>query len=124
MTVPVELDQRFRAAAAQEGLLDVAYDVVDSPLGPLYVAVSQAGLCAIEFDPEPERETERLARVYGVRIMASKHPTDPARRQLDEYFEGKRRRFELPVDLRLADYRDAQGCYDRVVSIGIMEHVG
>lgn len=30
----------------------------------------------------------------------------------------------LPVDLRLADYRDAQGCYDRVVSIGIMEHVG
>jgi methylated-DNA-[protein]-cysteine S-methyltransferase len=102
MSVPVELDQRFRDAAASEGLLEVAYDVVDSPLGPLYVAVSQAGLCTVEFDPEPERETDRLARVYGARILASKRATDAPRRQLDEYFAGKRRRFELPVDLRLA----------------------
>jgi methylated-DNA-[protein]-cysteine S-methyltransferase len=102
MSIPAELDQRFRTAAADEGLLEVAYDVVDSPLGPLYVAVSQAGLCTIEFDPEPELETERLARVYGLRIMASKRQTDAARRQLDEYFDGKRRRFDLPVDLSLA----------------------
>jgi methylated-DNA-[protein]-cysteine S-methyltransferase len=102
MTVPTELDERFRTAAAEEDLLDVSYDVVDSPLGPLYVAVSKAGLCAIEFDPDPDRETDRLARVYGMRILASKPATDPARRQLDEYFEGKRTQFELPVDLRLA----------------------
>ena len=102
MSVSAELDRRFRDAAAAEGLLEVAYDLVDSPLGPLYVAVSQAGLCTIEFDPQPELETERLARVYGARILASKRPTDAVRRQLDEYFEGKRRRFELPVDLRLA----------------------
>jgi methylated-DNA-[protein]-cysteine S-methyltransferase len=102
MSIPAELDLRFRDAAADEGLLDVGYDVVDSPLGPLYVAVSQAGLCSIEFDPEPELETEQLARVYGPRIMASKRQTDGVRRQLDEYFDGRRRRFELPVDLRLA----------------------
>jgi cyclopropane-fatty-acyl-phospholipid synthase len=30
----------------------------------------------------------------------------------------------LPVDIRLSDYRAAQGTYDRVISIGIMEHVG
>lgn len=102
MTIPAELDDRFRAAAAAEGLLDVAYDLVDSPLGPLYVAVSQTGLCTIDFDPEPERENERLARVYGARILASKRPTDGVRRQLDEYFAGERRSFELPIDLRLA----------------------
>jgi methylated-DNA-[protein]-cysteine S-methyltransferase len=102
MSVPAKLDRRFRDTAAAEGLLDVAYDVVDSPLGPLYVAVSRAGLCTVLFDPEPERETERLARTYGARILASKRPTDETRRELDEYFEGKRRRFDLPVDLRLA----------------------
>ena len=102
MSVPAELDRRFRDAAAEEGLLEVAYDLVDTPLGPLFVAVSQAGLCTIGFDPEPELETERLARVYGARILASRRPIDVVRRQLDEYFEGKRRRFELPVDLRLA----------------------
>ena len=43
MTVSPELDERFRAAAAAEGLLDVAYDVTDSPVGPLLVAVSETG---------------------------------------------------------------------------------
>jgi methylated-DNA-[protein]-cysteine S-methyltransferase len=102
VTVSPELDSRFRDAAAAEGLLDVAYDLVDSPVGQLLVAVTDQGLCEIHYDPEPEREEEQLARAFGVRVLRSPKPTDEARRQLDEYFAGKRRNFELALDLRLA----------------------
>jgi methylated-DNA-[protein]-cysteine S-methyltransferase len=102
MTVSSELDRRFRDAAAAECLLDVAYDLVDTPVGRLLVAITDRGLCEISYDPEPEREAEGLARAFGVRVLRSPRPIDPARRQLDEYFAGKRRSFDLPVDLRLA----------------------
>ena len=102
MTVSPELDARFRDAAAAEGLLDVAYDLVDTPIGQLLVAVTDRGLCEIGFDPEPEREAEMLARQFGARVLRSPRPTDEARRQLDEYFAGERQRFDLPIDLRLA----------------------
>jgi methylated-DNA-[protein]-cysteine S-methyltransferase len=102
MTVSTELDRRFREAAAAEGLLDIAYDLVDSPLGSLFVAVSGRGLCTIDFDAEPEREEERLARQFGARVLRSARPVDDVRRQLASYFEGKRRDFDLGVDLRLA----------------------
>ena len=101
-TVPSELDRRFRDTALSSGVLDVAYDVVDSPLGPLLVGASDRGVCRIGFDPEPEREAEELARVFGVRVLRAPRAAEPARRQLAEYFEGSRRDFELPVDLRLA----------------------
>ena len=105
MTVSHELDAQFRAAAADQGLLDVAYDLVDTPLGTLLVAASEAGLCRISYDPEPEREVERLARALGTRILRSPKPVDEVRRQLDEYFEHSRRAFELDLDLRLtADF--------------------
>ena len=102
ITVPSELDRRFRDTALSSGDLDVAYDVVDSPLGPLLVGASDRGVCRIGFDPEPEREAEELARVFGVRVLRAPRAAEPARRQLAEYFEGSRRDFELPVDLRLA----------------------
>jgi methylated-DNA-[protein]-cysteine S-methyltransferase len=101
-TVSTELDDRFRTAAAAERLLDVAYDVVDSPLGALFVGVSERGLCVISYSAEPERVVEQLARGFGSRILRSPGPVDPAKRQLDQYFEGKRRSFDLDVDLRLA----------------------
>jgi methylated-DNA-[protein]-cysteine S-methyltransferase len=100
MTVPTRLDSRFRDAAAAEGLLDVSYDIADTPVGPLLVAVSDRGLCRISFDPEPERETEQLARIFGVRVLRASHAIDPVKRELDEYFAGRRREFDLPVDLR------------------------
>ena len=95
MTVSPDLDRRFRAAAA--GLLDVAYDLVDSPLGPLLVAATPRGVCRISFDPEPEEEAETLARRFGLRVLRA--PLDGPRRELDEYFEGRRETFELDVDL-------------------------
>jgi methylated-DNA-[protein]-cysteine S-methyltransferase len=100
--VPATLDDRFRAAAAEERLLDVAYDVVESPVGDLFVGVSDRGLCVISYETNPELQVERLARGFGSRVLRSPRPIDPTRRQLDEYFEGKRRKFELEVDLRLA----------------------
>jgi methylated-DNA-[protein]-cysteine S-methyltransferase len=97
-TVSSDIDARFRAAAAASGLLDVAYDLVDSPIGPLLVAQSERGVCRISFDPEPEAEAERLARSFGVRVLRA--PLDEPRRELDEYFEGRRRDFGLAIDLR------------------------
>ena len=55
MTVSSSLDEQFRNAAAAEGLLDVAYDLADTPVGTLLVAASGKGICRISFDPEPER---------------------------------------------------------------------
>jgi methylated-DNA-[protein]-cysteine S-methyltransferase len=97
--VPHEIDRRFREAAADAGLLDVAYDLADSPVGQLLVAASERGLCRISFDPEPERELEELARAFGTRVLRSARGVDEARRELDEYFEGRRRGFDLAVDL-------------------------
>ncbi len=102
MTVSPELDARFRDAAAAEGLLDVAYELHDTPVGELLIAVTDQGLCEIHYDADPEAEAERLARLFGTRVLRSSRPTDEARRQLDEYFAGKRRDFDLPVDLRPA----------------------
>ena len=101
-TVPSELDTRFREAAAEAGLLDVAYDVVESPLGELFVGVSDRGLCVISYEVDPDLQAERLARGFGSRVLRSPQPVAGVARQLDEYFEGERKRFELEVDLRLA----------------------
>jgi methylated-DNA-[protein]-cysteine S-methyltransferase len=97
--VSTELDRRFRDAAAREGLLDAAYDFVDSPVGPLFVATSKRGVCRISYDAEPDRELERLVRDFGLRVLRSAKPIDTARRELDEYFEGRRRSFDLPLDV-------------------------
>jgi methylated-DNA-[protein]-cysteine S-methyltransferase len=98
--VPNALDRRFRQAAAEAGLVDVSFDVADTPVGPLLVAVTERGLCRISFNPEPDRETETLARTFGVRVLRAPREVDHVRRELDEYFEGRRREFDLPIDLR------------------------
>jgi len=99
MSVSSELDRRFRARAAAERLLDVAYDVTDSPIGPLLIAATDRGLCRIAFDPDEERALEELARVHGARILRSPRPLEAARRELDEYFARRRTTFDLPVDV-------------------------
>jgi methylated-DNA-[protein]-cysteine S-methyltransferase len=99
MTVSPDLDTRFRDAAAATGLLDAAYDLVDSPLGPLLVAATDRGLCRIEFDPGAEAELERIARTFGSRVLRVPRRLDEPRRQLDEYFSGNRTRFEIDTDL-------------------------
>jgi methylated-DNA-[protein]-cysteine S-methyltransferase len=99
MTVPATLDDRFRERAAAEGELDVAYTLTDSPMGDLLVAATSRGLCRISFDPEPEHELEWLARAYGLRVLRASRPLERPRRELDQYFDGTRKEFDLPVDL-------------------------
>jgi len=100
--VTSDLDARFRTAAADAGLLDAAYDLVETPLGTLLVAATEAGLCRISYDPEPDRELEQLGRLLGTRILRVAKPVDEARRQLDEYFDQRRTEFDLALDLRLS----------------------
>jgi len=100
MNVSPDLDRRFRAAAAAEGLLDVGFDIVESPIGPLLVAATERGLARIFFDAEPELHLDRLARTFGPRVLRSAPAVDTAHRQLDEYFAGDRSAFALDVDLR------------------------
>jgi methylated-DNA-[protein]-cysteine S-methyltransferase len=102
MTVSPALDRRFREAALEQALLDVAYDIADSPVGPLLVAATDQGLARIAYDPDPEAAEDQLARVFGARLLRVPRAVDPVRRQLDEYFEGERRDFELAIDLRVA----------------------
>lgn len=100
MNISPELDHRFRDAAATEGLLDVAYDFLDSPVGKLLVAATDAGVCRISYSTDDV--PERLARDFGVRVLRAPGPVDDVRRQLDEYFEHRRIEFDLPLDLRAA----------------------
>jgi methylated-DNA-[protein]-cysteine S-methyltransferase len=100
MSVPAHLDAEFRRRAAAEDLLDVAYDLTDSPVGTLLLAATRAGLCRVSFDPDAEAEADVLARAFGTRVLRSAAPLDQARRELDEYFEGRRQTFGLELDLR------------------------
>jgi len=100
MTVTPDLDSRFREAAARTGLLDAAYDIVDSPVGPLLVAASTRGLLRVSFDPDPQYELARLAQLAGPRVLRAPRAVDDVRRELDEYFEERRTSFDLTLDLR------------------------
>jgi methylated-DNA-[protein]-cysteine S-methyltransferase len=90
------------ARAQREGLVDVAYGQADSPFGPLTVAATEQGLVLLTY-PEltVEGVLERLAREISPRVLELPARIDPIRRQLDEYFEGRRREFDQPVDWRL-----------------------
>src|SRR5215207_1054230 len=86
--------------AAEEGLLDVAYTSVDSPLGPLVVAATPKGLVRVsysEFRGEDE-VLEELARRVSPRVLEAPARLDPVRRELDEYFEGRRHGFDVAID--------------------------
>ena len=99
LTVPAALDENLRARAAAEGLLDVAYDLADSPVGPLLVAATPRGVCRISFDPDADREVDVLSRLHGVRVLRSPRAVAPVRRELDDYFERRRRAFDVAVDV-------------------------
>jgi methylated-DNA-[protein]-cysteine S-methyltransferase len=95
---------RVDLAAAEAGLLDVAYATLDSPLGALLVAVTPRGLVRLAYLDAGEREEDvlvDLAARVSPRVLAATGPVDDARRQLDDYFERRRTSFELPIDWRL-----------------------
>jgi methylated-DNA-[protein]-cysteine S-methyltransferase len=88
---------------ADEGLLDVAYASVDSPLGPLVVAATPRGLVRLAYTGSRDagEVVEDLAGKLSPRILEAPERLDDVRRELDEYFEGRRVDFEVPIDWSL-----------------------
>lgn len=101
MTVSADLDRKFRDTALALDLVDMGFDVIDTAIGSLFVAASPRGLAAISFDDDPEHHLERLARIAGPAVLRSPRSIDLAHRELDEYFAGRRRAFDLALDLRM-----------------------
>ncbi|MFE2119181.1 methylated-DNA--[protein]-cysteine S-methyltransferase [Rhodococcus aetherivorans] len=97
------LHARLILDAEAADLLDVAYRIVDTPVGPLLLAATPAGLVRVAYAAEDhEAVLARLAADISPRILAAPARLDDAARQLDEYFRGARTAFDLPLDLRLA----------------------
>jgi methylated-DNA-[protein]-cysteine S-methyltransferase len=98
-TAPEAAARGLAERADREGLLDVAYAIVDSPLGPLLAAGTRRGLAMLAYEDERADELlERIAVRISPRILEAPGRLDPVRRELDEYFAGRRTGFDLPID--------------------------
>jgi methylated-DNA-[protein]-cysteine S-methyltransferase len=107
LTIDPEHLRRLTGRLADEadtaGLLDVGYRTVDSPVGSLLVAATSVGLVRIAYAVEGhDAALQALADEISPRVLHRPARLDTAVRQLDEYFAGQRRRFDLPLDWRLA----------------------
>ena len=97
------LRHSLRAAAQTSGLLDVAYRVVDSPVGQLLLASTEVGLVRVAFASEGhDAVLQSLADNLSPRILAAPERLDTVALELAEYFAGRRHHFDVPLDLRLA----------------------
>jgi methylated-DNA-[protein]-cysteine S-methyltransferase len=117
--------QRALERAGDEGLVEVAYATTDTPIGPLLLAATDAGLVRVGFAREDDDAILReLATRVGPRVLRSPNRLDAIRRELDEYFEGRRDHFDLRLDWRLStgfrrtvlEHLCAQVGYGRTVS--------
>lgn len=90
------------ARAGDADLVDVAYRILDSPVGPLLAAATPAGLVRLAFAREGhDGVLAELAATLGPRVLRAPAPLEAAARELDEYFARRRTHFELPLDLTL-----------------------
>jgi methylated-DNA-[protein]-cysteine S-methyltransferase len=97
-----DLRRRLAAAADDDGLVQVGYRTVDSPLGRLLVAATGAGLVRVAFEAEDHDVVlQELADRIGPRVLRLPSRTDLVARQLDEYFAGRRHGFSVELDLQL-----------------------
>ena len=97
------LHSRLTASAQQDGVLDVAYRVIDSPVGPLLLAATEQGLIRVAFALEGhDTVLQSLADKVSPRILSSPGRLDAAAREIDEYFAGRRHVFGVPLDWRLS----------------------
>ncbi|HET8615537.1 MAG TPA: methylated-DNA--[protein]-cysteine S-methyltransferase [Actinomycetales bacterium] len=97
------LHANLAEAAAREGLLDVAYRTVDSPVGSLLLAATERGLVRVAFASEGhDAVLQRLAERVSPRVLEAPARLDDVARELDEYFAGRRRSFDVALDLSLS----------------------
>jgi methylated-DNA-[protein]-cysteine S-methyltransferase len=98
-----ELSARLAAAAERDGVLDIAYRVVDSPVGVLLIAATDLGLVRVAYASENhDAVLQSLAERISPRILRAPGRLDPVARELDEYFDGRRRSFDVPLDWQLS----------------------
>jgi methylated-DNA-[protein]-cysteine S-methyltransferase len=97
------LRTRLADAAEQAGVLDVAYRSIDTPVGPLLLAATGQGLVRVAYASEDhDRVLTQLASRVSPRVLHAPARLDIAAQEIDEYFAGRRTRFDLPLDMRLA----------------------
>jgi methylated-DNA-[protein]-cysteine S-methyltransferase len=97
------LHARLAVAAERDGVLDVAYRVVDSPVGPLLVAATELGLVRVAYANENhDAVLQSLSTRISPRVLLAPARLDPVARELEQYFAGKRRTFDLALDWRLS----------------------
>lgn len=97
------LHARFAEAALDAGAVDVAYRTLDSPVGRLLVCATDVGVLRVAFEIEGhDTVLDRLASTVSPRIVEAPSRLDAVARELDEYFRGERRAFDLPLDQRLS----------------------
>lgn len=97
------LHDRLTARAADEGLVDVAYRTIDTPLGELLLAATTEGLVRVAYQNEGhESVLQSLADRISPRVVKAPKRLDPVARELDEYFTRRRRSFDVPLDWRLS----------------------
>jgi methylated-DNA-[protein]-cysteine S-methyltransferase len=97
------LHRRLEREAEQADLVDVAYTIVDSPLGKLLLAATPKGLVRVAYASENhDRVLDTLSEKLSPRILRAPKRLDDAARELDEYFAKRRRVFDLKVDLSLS----------------------
>lgn len=84
----------------------IQWDVVQSPLGPLYVAATARGLCSVDFGVDANVFMSALDPL--ARIEQNPAALATVTRQLGEYFAGDRFRFDLALDLhRLTPFQQS-----------------
>ncbi|ORW33196.1 cysteine methyltransferase [Mycobacterium paraense] len=97
------LHARLEMNAEAGGLLDIAYRTVDSAVGPLLLAATPRGLLRVAFANEDRAGVlQDLAERVSPRVLESPARLDPVARQLDEYLDGRRRRFDVALDWALS----------------------
>ena len=97
------LHARLEKAAQSGDLLDIAYRTVDSAVGPLLLVATTRGLVRVAFASEGHDDVLlSLAQRVSPRILQAPARLDPVARQLDEYFTGSRRRFDVALDWSLS----------------------
>ncbi|WP_375430735.1 methylated-DNA--[protein]-cysteine S-methyltransferase [uncultured Friedmanniella sp.] len=93
---------RLAGAAESEGVLDVAYRTLDSPVGLLLVAATVRGVVRLAYPAEDHaRVLQTLADRVSPRVLRAPARLDPVAYELDEYFAGRRRDFDVDLDWRL-----------------------
>ena len=101
--VMTALHRRLEDAAEREGLLEIGYRTVDSPVGRLLIAATALGLLRVAYESEGHDQVlNLLASQVTPRILRAPRRLDAAARELDEYFDGRRRTFGLPIDRSLS----------------------